>query len=84
MRAKDALIVLVLTISGVWLIWDLVNSIVNQFVIKYWSDFCTSWHFPLPFDVYIFGCDTWTVPFDIGLLLIALGFIKLYRAARVF
>ncbi len=84
MRAKHAVLGVVFTAAGAWLLWDYVNAFINWVAAKNWTEFCTDWHFQLPFQLYTFSCWEWSLPFDLGLSLIAIGFIIIYKASRVF
>ena len=52
--------------GGEWIIWDWVNSLVVKQPWFDWELFCEKWYFPAPFWLYVWRCDQWTVPFDLG------------------
>jgi len=58
--------------GGEWLLWDWINSIVNGPWID-WTLFCSGWRFYAPLFVYMWTCEMWTGPFDLGKAWIDLG-----------
>jgi len=59
-------------IAGLWLIWDLTNT------MAWWLESGKSWdsfYFPFPFFSGGVDCSNWTLAFDYGMLFIIAGCI---------
>lgn len=66
---------IVFFVAGMWLIWDLMNTVIHTVSKIDWQKFCEIFRFYAPFFIYMWTCETWSGSFDLGLTLAGAGII---------